>query len=107
MLCGVFKGGSMATLDAGEAAEAAAKTGSFVEKVAAAGSRERSTLGRIGKSAAAVKLGASVLPVVWRFIKRHPVGGPAALIALAGMAYWIRTDYVRDRSSVRERSSIG
>ena len=71
----------MTTEGSGEAAEVAAHTSSFVEKVAAAGSPARSTLGRIGKSAAAVKLGARVLPAAWRFIKRHPVGGPVALVA--------------------------
>jgi hypothetical protein len=93
----------MTTQDAGEAAEVTAKAGSFVEKVAAAGSPERGTLGRIGKSAAAVKLGASLLPAVWRFVRRHPVGGSLAIVTLVGVAFWVRTDYARDRSAVSLR----
>jgi hypothetical protein len=96
MLCG-SSGESMTTQDATEAADVAAQTGSFVEKVASAGSPERATLGRIGKSAAAVKIGARLLPALWRFIKRHPVGGSVAIAALVGVTYWIRTDYARDR----------
>jgi hypothetical protein len=101
--CVVISGGSMTTQDSGEAAEVAAKAGSFVEKVAAAGSPEHGTLGRIGKSAAAVKLGARVIPAFWRFVKRHPVGGSVAIVALVGMAYWVRTDYARDRSAINLR----
>lgn len=93
----------MITQDSGEAAEAAAQTGAFVEKVAAAGSPARATLGRIGKGAAAAKLGARVLPALWRFIKRHPVGGPVALVAVLGVAYWVRTDYIRERSAIGSR----
>ena len=85
----------MNTQDSGEAAEVAAQTGSFAEKVAAARSPARTTLGRIGEGAAAVKLGARLLPAFWRFIRRHPVGGPVALLAVLGVAYWMRTDYVR------------
>jgi len=93
----------MTSQDAAEAAEVTAKTGSFVEKVAAAGSPERATLGRIGKAAAAVQLGARVLPAFWRFVKRHPVGGSVAVAALVGVAYLMRRDYLRDRSAINLR----
>ncbi len=93
----------MNTQDAAEASHVAAKAGSFVEKVASAGSPEHGTLGRIGKTAAAVQLGARVLPAFWRFIKRHPVGGTVAIAALAGVAYLVREDYVRDRSAIDSR----
>jgi hypothetical protein len=93
----------MTTQDAAEAADAAAKAGSFVEKVASAGSPERATLARIGKSAAAVELGARILPAAWRFMKRHPVGGSVALAALVGVAYLMRMDYVKDRSAINLR----
>ena len=93
----------MATQDAAETADVAAKAGSLVEKVASAGSPERATLGRIAKSAAAVQLGARILPGFWRFIKRHPVGGSVAVVALAGVAYMMRMDHVRDRSAMGSR----
>lgn len=93
----------MTTQDAAETADVAAKAGSLVEKVASAGSPARATLGRIGKSAAAVQLGARLLPGLWRFIKRHPVGGSVAIVALAGVAYMIRMDYMRDRSTLGSR----
>ncbi len=82
----------MTTQDSGEAAKVAAHAGSFVEKAAGAGSPERGTLSRIGEGAAAVKVGARLLPALWRFIKRHPVGGSLAVAALVGVAYWMRTD---------------
>jgi hypothetical protein len=93
----------MTSQNAAEAADVAAKAGSLVEKVASAGSPARATLGRIGKSAAAVQLGARLLPGFWRFIKRHPVGGPVAVAALVGVAYMIRMDYVRNRSVAGSR----
>ena len=93
----------MTTQDAAQAADVAAKAGSFVEKVASAGSPERTTLGRIGKTAAAVQLGARLLPALWRFIRRHPVGGAVAIAAVAGVAYLVREDYVRDRSAIHLR----
>ena len=93
----------MNTQDSGEAAEAAAKAGSFVEKAAAAGSEDRGTLSRLGKGAAAVQLGARLLPAFWRFIKRHPLGGSVAIVALVGVAYLVRADYVQDRSAINLR----
>ncbi len=93
----------MATQDTAEAANVAAKAGSFVEKVASAGSPEGTTLGRIAKSAAAVQLGARLLPGIWRFIKRHPIGGSVAIAALAGVAYMMRVDHLRDRSAIGSR----
>jgi hypothetical protein len=93
----------MTTQGAAEAADVAAKTGSLVEKVASAGSPGRATLGRIGKGAAAVQLGARLLPAFWRFVRRHPLGGSVAVVALVGVAYLMRTDYVRDRSAIGTR----
>lgn len=89
----------MTTQDAAETADVAAQAGSFVEKVASAGSPDHGALGRVGKSVAAVRIGARLLPALWRFVKRHPVGGSVALVALVGVAYWMRTDYARDRST--------
>jgi len=93
----------MTTQNAAEAADLTAKAGSLVEKVASAGSPERTALGRIGKGAAAVQLGARFLPAFWRFIKRHPVGGSVAIAALVGVAWLARADYVRDRSPINLR----
>lgn len=93
----------MTTQDAAEAADVTAKAGSMVEKVAAAGSPERATLGRIGKAAAAVQLGVRVLPAAWRFVKRHPLGGSMAIAAFIGVAYLVRRDYARDRSAINLR----
>ncbi len=88
----------MTTQGAGEAADVAAKTGSLVEKVASAGSPERATLGRIGKGAAAVQIGARLVPAAWRFLKRHPMGGSVAIAALFWVAYMMRMDAAKDRS---------
>jgi len=93
----------MTTQGAAQAADVAAKAGSFVEKAASAGSPGHATLGRIGQTAGAVQLGARLLPAFWRFIKRHPVGGAVAIAALAGVAYLVREDYVRDRSAIDSR----
>lgn len=90
----------MNTQDAGEAADVAAKTGSLVEKVASAGSPARATLGRIGKGAAAVQLGARLFPAAWRFLKRHPMGGSVAIAALVWVGYMMRMDSAKDRSAV-------
>jgi len=87
----------MTTQGATEAADVAAKTGSFVEKVASAGSPERAALGRIGKGAAAVQIGARLIPAAWRFVKRHPMGGSVAIAALVWVAYMMRMDAAKDR----------
>jgi hypothetical protein len=80
----------MTTQDAAEAANVTAQAGSFVEKAASAGAPDGGTLARLGKGAAAVKIGARLVPTFWRFMKRHPVSGSLALVALVGAAYWMR-----------------
>src|SRR3569833_999360 len=93
--CVAVSGASMTIRDSSEAAEVAAQAGSFTEKAAAAGSPARGTLSRLGKGAAAVKVGARLLPAFWRFVRRHPVGGSMAIVALVGVAYWMRADSAR------------
>jgi len=90
----------MTTQREGETAEVASQAGAFVEKVASAGNPSGGTLGRIGEGAAAVKVGARLIPATWRFVKRHPVGGSLAIVALIGIAYWMRTARELARPSI-------
>lgn len=92
----------MNTLNPGEAAQVAADAGAFVEKVASAGNPDSASLARLGKGVGALQLGARLLPAGLRFIKRHPVTGSMAIVALIGGAYWLRTT----RAHIREPAQI-
>ena len=73
-----------------EGAQVASNAGSMVEKVTTAADSSSSVLGRIGATAAAVRVGARLLPATWRFFKRYPVVSSLLLVAVIGVAYLSR-----------------
>ena len=80
----------MNTAAGGDGAQVTSDAGSMVEKVSRAANPSDSTLGRIGATAAAVRIGTRLLPATWRFLKRHPAMGSLLLVAVIGAAYWAR-----------------
>jgi hypothetical protein len=60
------------------------------EKASQAINSSNSALGRIGATAAAVRIGTRVLPATWRFLKRHPAVGSMLLVMVIGAAYLAR-----------------
>ena len=73
-----------------DGAQVASDAGSMVEKVSNAANPSRSALGRVGATAAAVRMGARLLPAAWRFFKRHPAVGSLLLVTVIGVAYLAR-----------------
>lgn len=82
----------MNTAEVGDRAKVASDAGSMVEKVSHAANSSNSALGRIGATAAAVRIGSRLLPATWRFLKRHPAMGSMLLVAVIGVAYLARPD---------------
>jgi len=80
----------MNTSEVGDRAQVAADAGSMVEKVSHAANASDSVLGRVGATAAAVRIGARLLPATWRFFKRHPAVGSLLLAAVIGAAFLAR-----------------
>jgi hypothetical protein len=80
----------MNSAEVGDRAQVARDTGSMVEKVSHAANSSSSALGRIGATAAAVRIGTRLLPATWRFFKRHPAVGSLLLVAVIGAAYMAR-----------------
>ena len=70
--------------------DVAQDSGAFAEKIAGAANPTRSTLGRVTEAAAAVKLGARVLPAAWRLFVRYPVRASVVVFTLASLAYLMR-----------------
>jgi hypothetical protein len=86
-----------------KSAKTASGNGGLAEHVAGAASASHSTLGRLGEAAVAVELGSRMIPAVWRFAKRRPMGASLLLLGLFGVAYLILP---RVRSGT-PKSSIG
>jgi hypothetical protein len=80
----------MNTSELGNRAQVAADAGSMVEKVSHAANSSNSMLGRVGATAAAVRIGTRVLPATWRFFRRHPAVGSLLLVAAVGVVYLAR-----------------
>lgn len=78
-LSGAERGGTAA-----QAARTASDAGALVESAIGAATPTNSVLGRVGAAAAAVQIGARLLPVGWRMLKRYPF---AASLAIAGLVY--------------------
>jgi hypothetical protein len=62
----------------------------MVEKVSTAANSSKSMLGRVGATAAAVRVATRLLPATWRFFKRYPAVSSLLLVAVIGVAYLAR-----------------
>ncbi len=71
-------------------AQMASDAGALAENVAGAARPSSSTLGRLGKTVAAVKIGARLIPTGWRLLKRYPVGSSLVIVALGAIWYGLR-----------------
>ena len=71
-------------------AKTASDTGSLAERAVGAADPARSVSGRIADTAAAVRLGAQLLPKGWRLFKRYPVSSVVVIAALVWTIYSIR-----------------
>lgn len=83
-----------------EAAAVASDTGAFAKNVAGAASATHSPVTRLGEAAAAVKVGARVVPAAWRLVRRRPWSAGLGLLALFAGAYLL---VPRLRAAQRER----
>jgi hypothetical protein len=72
-------------------AKTASDTGSLVERAVGATDPAHSALGRVADTAAAVRLGAQLLPKGWRLFKRYPVSSAVVIVALVWTIYSIRS----------------
>jgi len=81
------------------AAEVAEAWGAFARKDAQPQGSSRSTLGRIARTVAAVKLGTRVLPLAWRLFKRYPV------ISFVVVGAMVVVSSSRARATVPRRTS--
>lgn len=68
----------------------ASDTGSLAEKTVRAADPAHFALGRVADAAAAVKLGAQLLPKCWGLFKRYPVSSAVLVLALVWTIYSIR-----------------
>lgn len=82
--------------EGGDRAKTASDTGSLVERTVGAADTARSVFGRVADTAAAVRLGAQLLPKGWRLFKRYPVSSAVVVVALVWTIYSIRAHQVTD-----------
>jgi len=81
----------MNTPEAGDPAKLASDTGAWPQKGAgAAVNPAKSALSRVGDTAAAVKLGAQLLPAGWRLFKRYPMSSALVVLAVVSTVYSTR-----------------
>ncbi len=80
----------MGSFEKREPAQMASDAGAMVEKVGTAASSSTSVLGRVGATAAAVRVATRLLPATWRFVKRYPAVSSLLLVAAIGVAYLAR-----------------
>lgn len=72
-------------------AKTASDTDSLDDRVVGAADRAHSTLGRVSDTAAAVRLGAQLLPKGWQLFKRYPMSSAVVVVALVWTIYSIRS----------------
>jgi len=72
-----------------EAAAVASDTGALAKNVAGAASASHSPLARLGEAAAAAKVGARIVPALWRLVRRRPWSAGLGLLAVIAGVYLI------------------
>ncbi len=72
-----------------DSADMLSDTGALAKHAAGAANDSRSTLERVGETAAAIKLGSRILPAAWRFAQRRPWSASVAILAILGAVYLI------------------
>ncbi len=87
----------MSSFERREPAKVASDAGAMVEKVGTAASSSTSVLGRVGATAAAVRVATRLLPAAWRFAKRYPAVSALLLVAAIGVAFLARPTAVSAR----------
>jgi hypothetical protein len=80
----------MNSSEAREGAKAASNAGAMAEKVTTATDSSNSVLGRVGATAAAVRLATRLVPATWRLVKRYPGVSSMLLVAVVGVAFMAR-----------------
>src|SRR3569832_687480 len=81
--------GSMKTSAIDESAKPASDASAFVQKAAHVSDDSNSVIGRVG-AAAAVSLGARLLPAGLRFLRRYPIAGTLVVAGIALAVYSLR-----------------
>jgi hypothetical protein len=66
----------------GEPTGAASDASALIEKAAGAANPTRSTVGRISAAISAISLGARVLPIGLRLLRRYPVASGLAVVGV-------------------------
>jgi hypothetical protein len=76
--------------DLGRSARAMSDVGAFVERAAHITNPSHSKFGRASAAISLATLGARLLPVGWRFMKRNPVASIAVLTGVAVAVFLTR-----------------